>query len=103
VDPFVHSDSLLPEPIRRPDESFALDYEAELAVVIGRSGRRISRDKALDHVAGYSLFNDASLCDFQLRTPQCNFYSPGASHSGILDHVEAGICKKIAQIDVLVG
>ena len=58
------------EPIRRPRESTALDYEAELAVVIGKPGRRIPREQALDHVAGYSLFNDASLRDFQLRTPQ---------------------------------
>ena len=58
------------EPIRRPRESIALDYEAELAVVIGKPGRRIPREQALDHVAGYSLFNDASLRDFQLRTPQ---------------------------------
>jgi acylpyruvate hydrolase len=58
------------EPIRWPSESSMLDYEAELAVVIGLSGRRISRDKALDHVAGYSLFNDATIRDFQLRTPQ---------------------------------
>jgi acylpyruvate hydrolase len=58
------------EPIRRPRESTALDYEAELAVVIGRPGRRIARERALDHVAGYSPFNDATLRDFQLRTPQ---------------------------------
>src|SRR5271156_6413257 len=45
------------EPIRRPPESSTLDYEAELAVVIGRGGRRIRRDAALDHVAGYSAFN----------------------------------------------
>jgi acylpyruvate hydrolase len=64
--------SLIPhqEPIRRPRESTALDYEAELAVVIGKRGRRISQEKALDHVAGYSLFNDATVRDFQLRTPQ---------------------------------
>ena len=70
------------EPIRRPRESSALDYEAELAVVIGRGGRRISRERALDHVAGYSLFNDASIRDFQLRTPQWtmgkNFDGSGA-------------------------
>jgi acylpyruvate hydrolase len=70
------------EPIRRPHESSALDYEAELAVVIGRGGRRIGRDKALDHVAGYSLFNDATIRDFQLRTPQWtmgkNFDATGA-------------------------
>jgi 2-keto-4-pentenoate hydratase/2-oxohepta-3-ene-1,7-dioic acid hydratase in catechol pathway len=58
------------EPIRRPPESSTLDYEAELAVVIGRGGRRIQADTALDHVAGYSLFNDATIRDFQLRTPQ---------------------------------
>jgi acylpyruvate hydrolase len=70
------------EPIRRPHESSTLDYEAELAVVIGRGGRRIDRDDALDHVAGYSLFNDATLRDFQLRTPQWtmgkNFDGTGA-------------------------
>ena len=70
------------EPIRRPRESSALDYEAELAVVIGRRGRRIHRDSALDHVAGYSLFNDATIRDFQFRTPQWtmgkNFDATGA-------------------------
>ena len=70
------------EPIRWPPESSTLDYEAELAVVIGRGGRRINRDKALDHVAGYSLFNDATIRDFQLRTPQWtmgkNFDGTGA-------------------------
>ncbi|HEY1928074.1 MAG TPA: fumarylacetoacetate hydrolase family protein [Caulobacteraceae bacterium] len=70
------------EPIRRPRESSLLDYEAELAVVIGQGGRRIHRDRALDHVAGYSLFNDATIRDFQLRTPQWtmgkNFDATGA-------------------------
>jgi 2-keto-4-pentenoate hydratase/2-oxohepta-3-ene-1,7-dioic acid hydratase in catechol pathway len=70
------------EPIRRPRESTALDYEAELAVVIGKPGRRISQEQALDHVAGYSLFNDATVRDFQLRTPQWtigkNFDSTGS-------------------------
>jgi acylpyruvate hydrolase len=70
------------EPIRQPPESLTLDYEAELAVIIGRGGRRISRDRALGHVAGYSLFNDATIRDFQLRTPQWtmgkNFDGTGA-------------------------
>jgi acylpyruvate hydrolase len=57
-------------PIRRPRESIALDYEAELAVVIGKPGRRIPQEHTLDHVAGYSLFNDATVRYFQLRTPQ---------------------------------
>ena len=68
--------------IRRPRESTMLDYEAELAVVIGKPGRRIPRDRALDHVAGYSPFNDATIRDFQLRTPQWtmgkNFDATGA-------------------------
>ena len=76
--------SLIPhlEPIRRPRESALLDYEAELAVVIGRGGRRIPHEQALDHVAGYTLFNDATIRDFQLRTPQWtmgkNFDATGA-------------------------
>jgi acylpyruvate hydrolase len=70
------------ESIRQPPESLTLDYEAELAVVIGRRGRRISGDRALDYVAGYSLFNDATIREFQLRTPQWtmgkNFDATGA-------------------------
>ena len=70
------------EPIRRPRESTALDYEAELAVVIAKPGRRIAQTQALDHVAGFSLFNDATVRDFQLRTPQWtmgkNFDGTGA-------------------------
>src|SRR2546426_4602574 len=58
------------EPIRRPRESIALDYEAELAVVIGKPGRRIPQEQALDHVARYSLFNAARRRGVRLRTPQ---------------------------------
>lgn len=58
------------EPIRLPRVSPALDYEGELAVIIGKPGRYISREAALDHVAGYSVFNDASIRDYQIRTPQ---------------------------------
>lgn len=57
-------------PILLPRVSQALDYEAELAVVIGKGGRYIDRADALDHVAGYSCFNDASIRDYQLRTTQ---------------------------------
>ncbi len=59
-----------------------LDYEGEIAVVIGKAGRNIARAAALDHVFGYSLFNDASLRDYQTRTPQWtigkNFDGTGA-------------------------
>jgi acylpyruvate hydrolase len=57
-------------PIIRPSESERLDHEGELVAVIGRRGRRIAKADALDHIAGYSIFNDGSIRDFQLRTPQ---------------------------------
>jgi 2-keto-4-pentenoate hydratase/2-oxohepta-3-ene-1,7-dioic acid hydratase in catechol pathway len=58
------------EPLVRPKVSEHFDYEAEFVVVIGKAGRYISREKALEHVAGYSLFNDGSIRDYQLRTTQ---------------------------------
>lgn len=58
------------DPILSPMESDKLDYEGELAVVIGRPGRRIPEARALEHVAGYAPFNDASLRDFQMRSTQ---------------------------------
>jgi len=57
-------------PILSPPESGQLDYEGELAVVIGRPGRRIAETDALSHVAGYAAFNDASIRDFQMRSTQ---------------------------------
>ena len=57
-------------PLLRPLASDRFDYEGELAVVIGRAGRRIERDHALDHVAGYSCFNDGSIRDYQRHTSQ---------------------------------
>jgi acylpyruvate hydrolase len=58
------------EPMVRPDASDLLDYECELAVVMGRGGRHIREADALDHVAGYSLFNDGSVRDFQIKSQQ---------------------------------
>jgi 2-keto-4-pentenoate hydratase/2-oxohepta-3-ene-1,7-dioic acid hydratase in catechol pathway len=49
----------------RPRVSSAMDYEGELAVVIGRGGRHIAAATALAHVAGYACFNDGSLRDYQ--------------------------------------
>ncbi|CAH2601579.1 Fumarylacetoacetate hydrolase family protein [Rhodovastum atsumiense] len=57
-------------PIIRPRQSDQLDFEGEFVAVIGRAGRDIPRHSALDHVVGYSLFNDASIRDYQFRTPQ---------------------------------
>lgn len=62
------------QPIVRPRESNDLDYEGELAIVIGKGGRRISKETALDHVAGYAIGNDASVRDWQWHTHQ---FTPG--------------------------
>lgn len=56
--------------LHRPGVSDQFDFEGELAVVIGGAGRHIAIDRALDHVAGYCCFNDGSVRDYQLRTPQ---------------------------------
>lgn len=68
--------------IIKPKSSPALDYEGEVAVIIGKAGRRISKENALSHVAGYSIFNEGSVRDVQMRTPQWtmgkNFDSSGS-------------------------
>lgn len=58
------------EPLVKPKVSDHFDYEAEVAVVIGTAGRCIAKDKALGHVAGYSLFNDGSIRDYQFKSHQ---------------------------------
>src|SRR2546428_1699926 len=69
------------QPILRPRESKNLDYEAEIALVIGRAGRRISQKDSWNHVAGYSCYNDGSVRDWQRHTTQWtagkNFASTG--------------------------
>jgi acylpyruvate hydrolase len=53
-----------------PPESPQVDWEAELAIVIGRPARRVAPADALDHVAGYAVLNDVSMRDWQYRTLQ---------------------------------
>lgn len=60
--------------IVRPPESSRLDYEGEIAIVIGKGGRRISEEDAWDHIAGYSCYNDGSIRDWQVATSQ---WGPG--------------------------
>jgi acylpyruvate hydrolase len=57
-------------PIVRPQISEHLDFEGEMVAVIGKVGRRISIDHALDHVVAYSVFNDGSIRDWQFKGPQ---------------------------------
>jgi len=58
------------QPILRPRESKNLDFEAEIAVIIGKSGRRIPQQDAWSYVAGYSCYNDGSVRDWQRHTVQ---------------------------------
>jgi 2-keto-4-pentenoate hydratase/2-oxohepta-3-ene-1,7-dioic acid hydratase in catechol pathway len=58
------------QPILRPRESKNLDFEAEIAVVIGKAGRRISQEQAWNHIFGYSCYNDGSVRDWQRHTVQ---------------------------------
>lgn len=62
------------QPILRPAESTQLDYEAEIAVIIGKPGRRIAEEDAFNHVAGYACYNDGTIRDWQRHTQQ---WAPG--------------------------
>ena len=57
--------------IELPPESGQVDYEGELAVIIGTPGRRIPEADALDHVLGYSVANDITMRDYQSKTQGC--------------------------------
>jgi 2-keto-4-pentenoate hydratase/2-oxohepta-3-ene-1,7-dioic acid hydratase in catechol pathway len=58
------------QPMLRPPESVQFDFEGEIAVIIGRGGRRIRQVDAWTHVAGYSCYNDGSVRDWQRHTAQ---------------------------------
>ena len=62
------------EPMVRPSCSEQLDYEAEMMVIIGKGGRHISEADALDHIFGYTIFNDGSVREYQRKTHQ---WTPG--------------------------
>ena len=70
------------QPMPRPRESTHLDFEAEIAVIIGKGGRRISQKDSWSHIAGYSCYNDGSVRDWQRHTIQWtagkNFDATGA-------------------------
>lgn len=82
-------------PIVRPHESTQLDYEGELAIVIGKAGRRIAAADAFDHIAGYSCYNDGSVRDWQAHTiqfgPGKNFPRTGAFGPWLVTPDEFGL------------
>lgn len=69
-------------PLIKPRVSEDFDFEGELVAVIGKQGRHISVEQALDHVAGYTIFNEGSVRDYQFKAPQWtmgkNFDDTGA-------------------------
>ncbi|WP_282609414.1 fumarylacetoacetate hydrolase family protein [Pelagibius sp. Alg239-R121] len=67
------------EPMIKPLESDKFDYEGELAVIMGKTGRRISEAEALSYVAGYACYNEGSVRDWQRHTHQ---FLPGKTFAG---------------------
>ncbi|WP_271271118.1 fumarylacetoacetate hydrolase family protein [Aliamphritea hakodatensis] len=76
------------QPLLVPEQSDELDFEGELALVIGKGGRRISQQQAFEHIAGYSCYNDATVRDWQFHTHQYtagkNFPATGGFGPGLM-------------------
>lgn len=93
--------------VLRPVESEQLDYEAELAVVIGRAGRRIPVERAMEYVAGYSCLAENSIRDWQRHSNQAipgkNFYKSGAFGPWLVTPDEAGMIEEMTVIGRLNG
>jgi 2-keto-4-pentenoate hydratase/2-oxohepta-3-ene-1,7-dioic acid hydratase in catechol pathway len=66
-------------PIVKPDDSEQLDYEGELAVILGKGGRYIPEAEAAGHIAGYSVYNEVSVRDYQKHASQ---FTPGKNFPG---------------------
>jgi len=58
------------QPIIRPRCSETLDYEAELVAIVGKTGKHVAEKDALDYIAGYSIFNEGSIREYQRKTSQ---------------------------------
>jgi 2-keto-4-pentenoate hydratase/2-oxohepta-3-ene-1,7-dioic acid hydratase in catechol pathway len=95
------------QPMIRPNVSEQLDFEGELAVVIGKRGRHIKRENALGHVIGYSCYNDGSVRDWQRHThqfaPGKNFVATGGFGPWIVTTDEAGDVTKATLVTRLNG
>lgn len=91
---FADSQTAHLQPIVRPKASHKLDFEGELAVVIGKTARHVKQADALDYVAGYSCYNDGSVRDWQKHTiqfvPGKNFPSTGGFGPWLVTSDEIG-------------
>jgi 2-keto-4-pentenoate hydratase/2-oxohepta-3-ene-1,7-dioic acid hydratase in catechol pathway len=94
-------------PVVRPRASHKFDYEAELAVVIGRAGRHVAVDDAEAYIAGYSCFAENSVRDWQVHsrqaTPGKNFERSGAFGPWLVTPDEAGPVAKMEVVGRLNG
>jgi 2-keto-4-pentenoate hydratase/2-oxohepta-3-ene-1,7-dioic acid hydratase in catechol pathway len=81
------------QPVLLPPASSKVDYEAELAVVIGRRAKHVRRERAFDYVLGYTNFNDVSARDFQfadgqwVRGKSCDTFAPMGPHVATSDEI----------------
>lgn len=91
---FADSQTAHLQPIVRPTVSHKLDFEGELAVVIGKTARHVKQEDALDYVAGYSCYNDGSVRDWQKHTiqfvPGKNFPATGGFGPWLVTSDEIG-------------
>ena len=94
-------------PVSRPRASAQFDYEAELAVVIGKAGRHVTEERAEDIIAGYSCFAENSVRDWQKHatqaTPGKNFEASGAFGPWIVTPDEAGTVTQMEVVGRLNG
>jgi 2-keto-4-pentenoate hydratase/2-oxohepta-3-ene-1,7-dioic acid hydratase in catechol pathway len=95
------------QPMIRPQASEKLDFEGELAVIIGRAGRHIKAADAFEHVVGYSCYNDGSVRDWQKHTiqfvPGKNFPATGGFGPYLVTADEVGDPSKLSLITRLNG
>lgn len=89
------------DPIIKPVLTDQLDYEAELAVVIGKKAKNVTEEGALDHVAGYSIMNDVTARDMQvsdgqwIRGKSCDTFAPMGPYLVVADDVPDPHCLNI--------
>ena len=91
---FLNGFSAHEEAILDPKAGEQFDYEGEMVAVIGKQGRHIAEDDALDHVVGYTIMNEGSVRDWMAmgtqNTPAKNFYRSGAIGPWIVTADEVG-------------
>lgn len=98
------------QPMLAPPESVQFDYEGEIAIIVGKGGRRISRDGSWSHIAGYAPYNDGSIRDWQKHSAQWipgkNFYATGgfgpwmSTRGEIPDNAELTLVTRLNGVEV---